>query len=92
MRLSDFIIARPIGSNKDVLKRNIDVTDVLTILSEEGFNSFNEERVLHRIYGHDMGSVRERIRNSALGVPREAHVEIDAYGPDSDFLVIKFNY
>lgn len=92
MRLSDFTIARPIGLKEKLLNRAVDLTDVISILTDEGFSSFNEDRYAHTVYGRDLSHLRERIASQVLGVPRSAYVEIDAYGPNSDFLVIKFNY
>lgn len=92
MRLSDYTIARPIGVQEVVLNRTVDMTDVVTLLSDEGFINFNEERTIHKVHGRDLSNLRERIADQVIGVPRDAYVDIDAYGPGSDFLVIKFNY
>lgn len=92
MRLSDYTIARPIGVQEVLLNRTVDMTDVITLLSDEGFINFNEIRTIHAVHGRDLSNLRERISCQVMGVPRDAYVEIDAYGPQSDFLVIKFNY
>lgn len=92
MRLSDYEVGYPIGLNRKPLDRKVDVTDVISILTDEGFNSFNEERIYHKMHGRDYNSLKERITSQLVGVPRDSYVEISAYGPNSDFLVIMFNY
>lgn len=92
MRLSDFVISRPIGLKEKLLNRIVDVSDVVSILSDEGFINFNEQRTFHNIHGRDLSSLRERISAKVLGIPRDAYVSIDGYGPGSDYLVITFDY
>jgi len=92
INLERFTLGRPIADSKKLVERKIDVTDVISVLMDEGFTEFNEHRVYHRMHGHDYEGLREGILEKIVGVPRTAYVNISAYGKDNVFLHITLEY
>ncbi|MNG46933.1 hypothetical protein D3C79_47970 [compost metagenome] len=92
INLERFTLGRPIGDGKKLLERKIDVTDVISVLMDEGFTEFNEQRIYHRMHGHDFEGLREGILEKIAGVPRDAYVNISAYGKANAFLLITLEY
>jgi hypothetical protein len=90
--LRQFTLGRPIGDGKKLLERKIDVTDVISVLMDEGFTNFNEQRIYHRMHGHDFEGVREQIVAKLTGIPRDAYVTITASGKERVHLLIAFDY
>lgn len=90
--LRQFTLGRPIGDGKRLLERKIDVTDVISILIDEGFTEFNEQRIYHQMYGHDYQNLRELVLDKLTGIPRNAYVNISAFGKERVHLLISFEY
>lgn len=90
--LRQFTLGRPIGLDESCLERRIDVTDVISVLMDEGFTDFNEPRAYHRMHGYDRENIREQMSDKLLGIPREAYVSITASGKDRVHLLISFDY
>lgn len=92
INLEHFTLGRPIANSKKLLERKIDVTDVISVLIDEGFTEFNEQRIYHRMHGHDYEGLREGILDKLVGVPRTAYVNISAYGKNNAYLLITLEY
>ena len=92
MDLRQFTLGRPIGAEEKVLERKLSVTDVISVLIDEGFSDFNEPRSYHRMYGHDRENLRAQMLDKLLGVPRDAYVTITASGRQRLHLLISFDY
>lgn len=90
--LNRYSLGRTIGGSKKLLERKLDVSDLISVLSDEGFSEFNENRVYHQLHGHDMNGFRGHIVAGVLGIPRHAYVTITAFGKDNQQLVIEFDY
>lgn len=90
--LRQFTLGRPIGGSEKLLERKLDVADIISILMDEGFTTFNESRVYHRMYGHDYEGARDLIVAKLMGIPRHAYVNITAYGDERVHLLISFDY
>lgn len=90
--LERFTLGRPIADSKRLVERKIDVTDVISVLMDEGFTDFNEQRIYHRMHGYDYEGLREGILEKLVGVPRTAYVNISAYGRANAFLLITLEY
>lgn len=90
--LRQFTLGRPIGNDEKVLERQIDVTDVMSLLIDEGFTDFNEPRVYHRMHGYDRENIRDQMLDKLVGIPRNAYVTISRSGKDKVHLLISFDY
>lgn len=90
--LNRYSLGRTIGGSKKLLERKLDVSDLISVLMDEGFSEFNETRVYHQLHGHDMAGFRSLITSGVLGVPRHAFVTITAFGKDNQQLVVEFDY
>lgn len=90
--LEQFTLGRPIAEGKHLVERKIDVTDVISVLMDEGFTDFNEHRVYHRMHGHDYEGLREGILDKLVGIPRSAYVNISSCGRHNAFLLITLEY
>lgn len=90
--LRQFTLGRPIGNDGTVVERQIGVTDVISVLIDEGFSDFSEPRVYHRMHGHDRENIRDQILDKLVGVPRDAYVVITRSGKDKVHLLISFEY
>lgn len=90
--LDDFALSLPIGNSGTRLGRGLDVTDLISVLMDEGFNNINYGTTYHRMYGDDLNSFREQVMESALGIPRDATVDIRSLGGVRGKFIVTFDY
>lgn len=90
--LKGFALHRPIGKGPEALERTLDVTDLTSVLFDEGFSNFDNAPTYHRMHGIDLNSLREQIAAYSIGVPRSATVHIKRLGNVRDKVLVTFRY
>lgn len=90
--IKQFSLTRVLGAEKTVSSRKLDVTDLMSVLIEEGFNDFEEPRTYIRMSGYDLEGLREQVVSNLLGVPCDAFVSIKAVGKHKNHLTVSFDY
>ena len=90
--MDDYTLSLPIGGSGKRLARGLDVVDLISVLSDEGFSNINYGTTYHRMYGDDLNSFREQIAESAMGVPRDAAVDIRSLGGIRGKYLVTFDY
>lgn len=90
--LKGFTLHRPIGKGPEHLERTLDVTDLTSVLFDEGFSNFDNAPTYHRMHGIDLNSLREQVASYAIGIPRSATVEIKRLANIRDKVLVTFRY
>lgn len=90
--LDDYALSLPIGGQGKRLARGLDVIDLISVLTDEGFSNITYGTTYHRMYGDDLNSFREQIAEQAIGIPREATVSLRSLGGIRGKFIVTFDY
>lgn len=91
--LNHYKVYQSIANKEKLLERKIDMSDIVSVLMDEGFNNFKENRFIYRkIYGIDSNNFRESIVSATIGIPRHAIVSFIRMGQVRNLVSVQFSF
>lgn len=89
--LSNHYLYLTVAGKDQPLKRNLDVSDLISVLLDEGFSNFEDRAFYRKIYGDDAG-FRESIIRALIGVPRHASINFSRVGNNRNIILVSLDF